>query len=575
MLKAFALILFSALFASFASSVCAQGEIMYETQTSFMVFFLPVIAILCWVLIKFAKEKRALESTLHSVPDLLFKFDVNGNYLEVYSHKPGKLASPADELIGKNVMDILPVEAANVVLDALSAAAKVGVDFGRTIKLALPEGERYFELSVSRKKDAVNHAVFFSMISRDITDRVNYEKEIERAHAVSEDLSKFLSERTKLLEIEVEARANELAQAWQVAREEEIKRHKKHQILENIPIPTAINNLDGSKAITFINKAFTDIFGYTHEDIPTLDEWSSKAYPNPAYRQEVFSWWDSAVSDYLDKGIMIPERDFSVNTKSGETLIVSITAKIAEKDLIVSLLDVTKVRQAHALLQKQSLEAADSAIKKAEKTEAKMLNSLNALAMARDNETGKHILRTQHYVKCIALRLRAMGHYADELHDRNINLLFLAAPLHDVGKVGIPDSILHKPGSLTLQERLVMKAHTTIGEVILSSSETDFAEDDVLKVAVQIAGGHHEKWDGTGYPRGLTGDAIPLSARIMALADVYDALVSARVYKAEWTHEQAVTEIMAGKGTHFDPLIVDAFMIAQSDFQKIADEYRD
>ena len=388
-------------------------------------------------------------------------------------------------------------------------------------------------------------------------------------------MSESLSERTKLLEIEVEARANELVEAWKVAREEEIKQHKKHQILENIPIPTAINNLDGSKEITFINKAFTDVFGYTHEDIPTLDEWSAKAYPNLAYRGEVFGWWDRAVGEYLEKGIVIPERDFSVKTKSGKTLIVSISARIADKDLIVSLLDVTKIRKAHELLQKQSSEVADSALKKVEMTEAKMLKSLNALAMARDNETGKHILRTQHYVKCIAMRLRDMGHFVNELDDKNINLLFLAAPLHDVGKVGIPDKILHKPGPLTLQERLIMNAHTTLGEAILKSADSDFAEDDVLKVALQIAGGHHEKWDGSGYPRSLKGLQIPLAARIMALADVYDALVSARVYKEEWAHEDAVKEILAGKGTHFDPCVVDAFIATEMEFRSIANEYRD
>ncbi len=566
---------FACLLTFHASLVYAEGRYIHESNAQFAVLFFPIISIFFWALFRFAKEKRELKSTLQSVPDLLFKFDIDGNYLEVYTDKPSKLAAPADEVIGRNVKDILPIEAANVVMDSLQAAAKLGFDFGRTIELSVPDGRRYFELSVSRKEDPADHSVFFSMISRDFTDRKNYEKEIERARAVSEDLSKFLSERTRLLEVEVETRAKELSEAWQVAREEEIKRRKKRLVLENIPIPTAINNLDGSKQITFINKAFTDVFGYAHEDIPTLDDWANKAYPNKPYREEVFTWWNKAVQDYLEKGIAMPERDFHVQTKSGQRLIVSITARLVEKDLIVTLLDVTKVRQARELLEKQSLDKVNSALKKIELTEAKMLKSLNALAMARDNETGKHILRTQHYVKCIALRLRAMGNFVDELDDRNINLLFLAAPLHDVGKVGIPDKILHKPGPLTLQERLVMKAHTTLGEAILSSADSDFAEDDVLKMAVQIAGGHHEKWDGSGYPRSLKGDEIPLAARIMALADVYDALVSARVYKEEWTHEAAVAEIIAGKGAHFDPRVVDAFVAAEAEFRSIADEYRD
>ena len=566
---------FNSCLALFVYPVSAQDLYPYESQSHLDLLLVPVFIISCWILFRFSKEKRELKATLESLPDLLFKFDVNGNYLDIYTDRPHKLASPVADLIGKNVKDILPIDAANTVLDSLQSAAKMGFDFGRTIKLDVPEGSRYFELSVSRKNDSISNSVFFSVISRDITDRVNYEKEIERAHAVSEELSKFLSERTKLLEVEVEARANELVEAWQVAREEEIKGHKKHQILQNIPMPIAINNLDGSKDITFINKAFTDVFGYTHEDIPTLDEWSVKAYPNKAYREEVFGWWDKAVGEYLEKDVLIPERDFSVKTKSGKTLIVSISARIADQDLIVSLLDVTKVRKAHELLQRQSLEVADSALRKVEMTEAKMLKSLNALAMARDNETGKHILRTQHYVKSIAMRLRSMGYFVSELDDRSINLLFLAAPLHDVGKVGIPDKILHKPGPLTLQERLIMNAHTTLGEAILKSADSDFSEIDVLNVAVQIAGGHHEKWDGSGYPRSLKGDQIPLSARIMALADVYDALVSARVYKEEWAHEDAVTEILAGKGTHFDPCVVDAFIASELEFRNIANEYRD
>ena len=540
---------------------------------SLLFFGLLGVSFFLWL--KNAKEKSELKSTLQSIPDLLFKLDLDGNYLDVYTDNPESLAAPADELLGKNVRDVLPLEAANVVLDALHSAKKAGVDFGRVIKLPLGHGERYFELSVSRKNNPANSSIFFAVVSRDVTDRKNYEKEIERARLMAEDLSNFLGERTKLLEVEVEQRVNELADAWKLAREEEIKSRKQIQVLENMPVPTAINHLDGSKHITFVNKAFTDTFGYTLEDIPTLDDWANQAYPDKNYREKAFAWWDKALQDYLEKGIQIPENDFHVKTKFGKALVVSITGRLVDNDLIVSLLDVTETRKAHALLVKNNIEIADASRKKVELTEAQMLKSLNALAMARDNETGKHILRTQHYVKCIALQLRNMGHYSKDLDDGIVHALFLAAPLHDVGKVGIPDKILHKPGPLTPQERLVMKAHTGIGEAILSSSDADFADNNVLKVAVEIAGGHHEKWDGTGYPRGLEAEQIPLSARIMALADVYDALVSQRVYKDEWTHDDAVKEIVANKGTHFDPLVVDAFLAAQSEFISIANEYRD
>ena len=214
--------------------------------------------------------------------------------------------------------------------------------------------------------------------------------------------------------------------------------------------------------------------------------------------------------------------------------------------------------------------------KKAEQTELQLLASLNALAKARDNETGNHIIRTQNYVKVLALRLRADGHYTEILSDQFIDLLYKAAPLHDIGKIGIPDHILLKNGTLTDNEWETMKTHALIGESVLDAAHVDRGSDlNVISKAIKIAGGHHEKWDGSGYPRGLAGEAIPLVARIMALADMYDALVSERVYKKAWTPEEATKEIISKRGSHFDPLIVDAFMAEQDAFRVIAEKYRD
>lgn len=217
---------------------------------------------------------------------------------------------------------------------------------------------------------------------------------------------------------------------------------------------------------------------------------------------------------------------------------------------------------------------------KAMNREEQMLASLNALALARDNETGNHIVRTQYYVKILADRLMANGHYLDELNPRVVNLLFKAAPLHDIGKIGIPDEVLLKPGPLTEDEWKVMKTHTSIGESVLLSAELQSSQDeggveDVVMLGVQIAGCHHEKWDGTGYPRGLAGRSIPLSARIMALADMYDALISERVYKEKWSHDQAVDEIRSKSGTHFDPLLVEAFHEERDKFLSISLKFSD
>lgn len=213
---------------------------------------------------------------------------------------------------------------------------------------------------------------------------------------------------------------------------------------------------------------------------------------------------------------------------------------------------------------------------KAQVLESQMLSSLNALAKARDNETGNHIIRTQLYVKNLALRLRKMGYYENELSDQIIDLLYKAAPLHDIGKVGIPDDILLKPGRLNDDEWEIMKTHTTIGEAVLSSADAEFKdENSVIAKALKIAGSHHEKWDGSGYPRGLSGIEIPLAARIMSVADIYDALVSERDYKKGWTHKEAIQEIISHNGTYFDPLIVEAFIAEQDQFQGIAEQYKD
>lgn len=218
----------------------------------------------------------------------------------------------------------------------------------------------------------------------------------------------------------------------------------------------------------------------------------------------------------------------------------------------------------------------NASIKETHQTVHQMLSSLNALALARDNETGNHVIRTQHYVRAIATRLFEMGQCLDQINGQTIELMFNAAPLHDIGKVGIPDAILQKPGKLTDDEWVIMKTHTTIGENILSAAhlQSDQA-NPIINMAHKIAGSHHERWDGTGYPRGLKGKDIPLAGRIMAIADVYDALVSKRVYKPKWTYQEGIAEILSLRGLQFDPLIVDAFVLEESHFNEIAQLHRD
>ena len=199
-----------------------------------------------------------------------------------------------------------------------------------------------------------------------------------------------------------------------------------------------------------------------------------------------------------------------------------------------------------------------------------------SLAETRDSDTGNHIRRTQNYVKALAQHLSNHPKFAAQLTDHHIDMLFKSAPLHDIGKVGIPDRILLKPGKLTPEEFEVMKTHTTLGFEAIEHAERQLhMHVAFLSTAKEIALSHQEKWDGSGYPQGLAGDAIPLSARLMAVADVYDALISRRIYKAPMSHEQAVAIIEKGSGHHFDPDITDAFLALQDTFRDIAARYAD
>ena len=208
-------------------------------------------------------------------------------------------------------------------------------------------------------------------------------------------------------------------------------------------------------------------------------------------------------------------------------------------------------------------------------TQAVLIESLATLAEFRDPETGGHIKRTQNYVKALAMQLKNNARYREDLDDRTVELLYQTAPLHDIGKVAVRDDILHKQGKLTNDEFEEMKQHTVYGHKALKISEQKLKNNAFLSFAGQIAHTHQEKWDGSGYPQGLKAENIPLSGRLMALADVYDALISKRIYKPPMPHEEAVQIIKEGRGTHFDPDVVDAFLDIQETFRNIAHTYAD
>ena len=208
-------------------------------------------------------------------------------------------------------------------------------------------------------------------------------------------------------------------------------------------------------------------------------------------------------------------------------------------------------------------------------TQEVTIQSLATLAEYRDPETGGHLQRTKNYVRILARRLANQAHFQTTLTPEYTTLLYKSAPLHDIGKVGIPDDILLKNDKLTPEEFKVIKLHPSYGYEALRQASQQLGSNSFLQIAKDIVYTHHEKWDGSGYPQGLCGESIPIAGRLMAVADVYDALISKRVYKAPISHPKAVDTIAAESGAHFDPEVVTAFLDVQDEIRNIALAFAD
>lgn len=236
-----------------------------------------------------------------------------------------------------------------------------------------------------------------------------------------------------------------------------------------------------------------------------------------------------------------------------------------------------ELKQARDLLRNQNCYLESEVARRM--SENQLIQDISILALARlaetrDPETGNHLRRTQEYVRTLANALREHPRFSHFLDDETIIALAKSAPLHDIGKVGIPDHILLKPGPLTPEEWVIMRTHAKLGSDAIAQAEQDAAgQVEFLALAKEIAHHHHEKWNGSGYPDGLAGDAIPIAARLMALADVFDALICKRVYKSAMTFGEALAIITRDSGSHFDPDIVQAFSDNFNHFKAIADTY--
>ncbi|MEI7839670.1 MAG: two-component system response regulator [Methylococcaceae bacterium] len=291
-----------------------------------------------------------------------------------------------------------------------------------------------------------------------------------------------------------------------------------------------------------------------------------KANPKTAHIPVIFLTAKVEISDET-KGFELGAVDYITKPISPPIIMSRVAAHLAMKKMQDMLRD-----QNHFLeMEVQKRTAEVDAIQDV------TIHAMASLAETRDRDTGNHIRRTQHYVKLLAEKLRKHPRFCVFLDDdHTIKMLFKSAPLHDIGKVGIPDKILLKPGRFESYEFEIMKSHTTLGRNAIIQAEKELGLEVLfLSLAKEIAYGHQEKWDGSGYPQGLSGDNIPISARLMAVADVYDALISRRVYKLGMSHEKAVQIIKEGRGTHFDPDMVDAFIYLQHEFRIIAARFAD
>ena len=210
-----------------------------------------------------------------------------------------------------------------------------------------------------------------------------------------------------------------------------------------------------------------------------------------------------------------------------------------------------------------------------EHTKDAIVFSMGEMAEARDPETGRHLLRCQGYVRLLAEQLARLPAYRQRLSSNIVDAFARAAPLHDIGKIAVPEAVLRKPDSLNDEEWTIMRQHPEQGRHIIDQAEEKIGSTLFIQIAREIAWAHHEKWDGSGYPQGLKGEQIPLSARLMAVADVYDALISKRCYKPALPHEVAVQSILDASGSHFDPLVIDAFAKVQHLFDQTAQQLKD
>jgi response regulator RpfG family c-di-GMP phosphodiesterase len=337
-------------------------------------------------------------------------------------------------------------------------------------------------------------------------------------------------------------------------------------IMETLNLPLYLAHLSGE--FVFANTPFLQQFGFQ-----SLQELN-------AYRHQLFCTSERAMEtkELVEQG-SVNGYQISVNLPSGQTMTVRDYATLRNAHILGIIFDVSDYvnlnSEMKAALEIQEL-LNDKIMSSAlilQKTQTTSIRALARLAEYRDQETGHHLKRICRYTEVLVKEVLRTQPFAFQITEQYVHDMVLSSMLHDVGKVAVPDHILRKKNNLSAEEWEVMKKHTLWGWQILSQADKELGEQSFLTLASQIAISHHERWDGTGYPQGLKGDKIPLSARIESIADVYDALTSVRPYKKAWSHEEALDEIQSQNGLQFDPTMVEVFMRVADQFNAIKSQY--
>jgi len=394
---------------------------------------------------------------------------------------------------------------------------------------------------------------------KDFLQAILLEKEKKKVDEINSALEDRVAERTEqLVQVNKELR-QEISERIKSEKALSESEKKYRTILENIE--EGFFEVDLKGTLTFCNSSLCRITGYSRLELLGMN---NRDYTHPETSKRMFNTFNRVYR--TGKPAIVS--DFEILTKNNQKLIFELSANLIkdDDDIPVGFRGIVRdvSERLRAAKEKKKLE------QKVLKARTATILGLAKLAEYRDTDTGQHLERIREYSKLIASNLAVNPKYKEYISEWYIEDIFHSSILHDIGKVGVPDTILRKPSKLTADEFEIMKHHTILGGDALNSIDSQTSDKSFLTIGKEIAYFHHEKWDGTGYPIGLKGEDIPLSARIVAIADIYDALVSKRIYKKAMSHDEARQIILNERGKALDPDIVDAFLSIEKKFNEIS-----